>query len=100
MFFSIWEYYVKAEQIAEFEEVYSATGAWAKLFQESKGYLGTELLVDEEHSHRYITIDRWISSAAYATFLAEWTREYAELDAKCEGLMEREILVGKWGSIS
>ena len=100
MFFIIWEFHVRAEHIAAFEEVYSARGAWAKLFQKSKDYLGTELLSDEGHIHRYLTIDRWISSEAYATFLAEWTREYAELDAKCERLTEQETLVGKWESIS
>ena len=58
MLFIIWEYHVRAAHIAEFEEVYSATGAWAQLFQNGKGYLGPELLLDQGPSHRYITIDR------------------------------------------
>jgi len=35
----IWEYQVRAECVAEFEEIYSPAGMWAKLFQKSKGYL-------------------------------------------------------------
>ncbi|HEX5941052.1 MAG TPA: antibiotic biosynthesis monooxygenase [Anaerolineales bacterium] len=96
MLFITWEYHVRAEHITEFEEVYSATGAWAELFQKSKGYLGTELLVDKGHSHRYITIDRWRSSQDYESFLAQWKNEYEHLDAQCAGLTEREILLGKW----
>ena len=96
MYVIIWEYQVRAERVAEFEEFYSATGAWAKLFEKSKGYLGTELLSDEEHPSRYLTIDRWISSQEYASFLAEWKQDYATLDVQCEGLTEREILVGRW----
>ena len=52
MYVIIWKYRVKADHVTEFEEIYSATGAWAKLFQKSKGYLGTELLSDEGHPRR------------------------------------------------
>ena len=99
MYVMIWEYQVHAERVAEFEEIYSATGAWTRLFQKSEGYLGTELLVDEGHSHRYITIDRWRSSSEYESFLAEWKNEYEYLDARCDGLAERETLLGKWETI-
>lgn len=96
MFIIIWEYHVRAEHIAAFEEVYSATGAWAELFQNSKDYLGTELLVDRGRSQRYITIDRWRSPQDYESFLAKWKHEYEHLDAQCAGLTERELLLGKW----
>jgi heme-degrading monooxygenase HmoA len=96
MYVIIWEYQVRAEFVVKFEEIYSAKGAWAKLFQKSRGYLGTELLADEGQPHRYITIDRWASSKEYESFLSEWKNEYADLDAKCEGLTERETPLGKW----
>jgi heme-degrading monooxygenase HmoA len=96
MYVIIWEYQVRADGMTVFRESYSPTGAWAKLFQKSKGYLGTELLSDEEHPHRFMTIDRWTSSQEYAAFHAEWKDEYAKLDAECEGLTEAEMLVGKW----
>ena len=96
MYVIIWEYQVRANQIAEFEEFYSAVGEWAKLFQRNKGYLGTELLSDERNPHRYITIDRWCSSEDYESFLAEWKSEYENLDVQCEGLTEQETLLGKW----
>lgn len=100
MYVIIWEYQVRAEHAAEFEKIYSATGAWAKLFQKSNGYLGTEFLADEGHPFRYITIDRWTSLQAYETFLQEWGNEYANLDAQCKGLTENESLVGRWELIS
>ena len=99
MYIIVWEYQVKVEHVAEFKEIYAATGAWAKLFQTSKGFLGTELLADKGHPHRYITIDRWRSSRDYESFLAEWKNDYENLDAKCEGLTERETLLGKWETI-
>jgi heme-degrading monooxygenase HmoA len=100
MYVIIWEYMVKPEHVAEFEEVYIANGAWAQLFKKSPGYLGTELLHDPTSALRYITIDRWNSSQDYETFLLQWKSEYASLDAQYERLTEHESRWGKWESIT
>ncbi len=99
MYVIIWEYQVRAERVAEFEEIYSPAGIWAKLFQKSKGYLGTELLAGERRAHRYLTIDRWRSAQDYESFLEEWKQDYEDLDAQCGGLTESETLLGTWGEI-
>jgi len=65
MYVILWEYQVKPDYRAAFEEIYAANGAWAQLFEKETGYLGTELLHDPNNAHRYITIDRWDSSQAY-----------------------------------
>lgn len=96
MYLILWEYHVKLQKQAEFEEIYSPTGAWAELFQKGEGYLGTELLHDETSPRRYLTIDRWESKAAYETFLSVQEQAYKEMDARCEGLTEHESLLGKW----
>ena len=100
MYIIIWEYQVKAERIQEFEEIYSSSGDWAKLFQKSRGYLGTELLYHAREPQHYITVDRWSSPQEYESFLSEWKNEYQLLDAQCEGLTEWETPLGRWESIS
>lgn len=99
MYLIIWEYFVKPERLAEFEEIYVQNGAWAKLFQKSKGFLKTELLRDAEHLHRYLTIDQWISSQDYEQCLLQWKTEYLRLDARCEHLTEQEALLFKGESV-
>ena len=96
MYVIIWEFYVKAEHLSEFEKIYREGGTWVDLFQKQNGYLGTELLRAPGDHQRYITIDRWSSSADYESFLSQWKKEYEELDRQCEGLTEQEILFGKW----
>ena len=95
----VWEYQVKAEKQLEFEEIYSPNGVWAELFKKSTGYLGTELLCDKNQPHRYLTIDRWVSKEGYEAFQSRWEEEYKVLDAQCEGLTERESLLGRWISV-
>jgi heme-degrading monooxygenase HmoA len=95
----LWEYRVKADRVAEFERIYSGSGAWAELFKKGEGYLNTQLLRDEASPQHYLTVDRWTSSEHYVSFRSQWENEYASLDAGCEGLTEQEILLGKWESI-
>lgn len=83
MYIIIWKYKVKAELQAEFEKKYSAPGSWAKLFKNSKGFIKTELLHEENLPHSYLTIDWWASPLAYNSFLTIWEGEYANLDAEC-----------------
>src|SRR5258705_13271786 len=99
MYVIVWEYQVKAEYLDDFEKIYGAGGAWADLFQRENGYLGTELLYDPQNPQGYITIDRWVSSLAYDNFLVRCQEEYELLDEKCNELIERETLLGKWETI-
>jgi heme-degrading monooxygenase HmoA len=96
----IWEYQVKAERAAEFEEMYATSGKWAELFKGAAGYQGTELLRDPNNARRYLTIDRWDSPEHYERFLSQWKSAYEALEAQSEGLTEKEFLAGKWESIS
>lgn len=100
MYIILWEYQIKAERAQEFEKMYAPTGAWTKLFQKSNGFLGTEFIRDEKNHRRYITIDRWMSAHEYELFRLQWNAEYAALDAECQGLTDRETLLGKWETVS
>jgi heme-degrading monooxygenase HmoA len=99
MYVIIWEFQVKAEHVNELEETYSGSGAWARLFRNSNGFVKTELLHDESQAHRYVTIDWWRSPQEYEAFLMQWGLEYAAIDRQCERLTEHETLLGKWQTI-
>ncbi|MGE5183782.1 MAG: antibiotic biosynthesis monooxygenase family protein [Acidobacteriota bacterium] len=86
----IWELVVREGSAAAFEEAYGPSGAWAKLFAHSEEYLGTELLRDDDDPRRYVTIDRWTTASAFLKLREEHAREYATLDALCDGWTERE----------
>ncbi len=90
----IWEYVVREGCAAPFEEAYSPSGAWAKLFAHSEEYLGTELVRDDDNARRYLTLDRWTTASALARFKEDHALEYARLDAMCEGWTERETRLG------
>lgn len=98
MYVIVWEYSVPAQQRAEFERIYGAGGSWAQLFQEGDGFLGTELCRDETRQDRYLTIDHWLSRAAFEAFQEAHRLEYERLDARCSRLTEAEDCIGNFTS--
>jgi len=100
MYMIIWEYQVKVDHVADFETIYASNGAWAKLFSEGNDFISTELLRDEIHAQRYITIDRWDSVKDYEAFCAQHKEEYETLDSQCSVLTKHETLLGKWESVT
>ena len=98
-FTAIWEFQVKPEAIAAFEEIYGAAGAWAQLFRQSPDYRGTELIRDLDRPGRYLTLDHWASREALRRFKQEHHAKYAALDKQCESLTEREVFLGDFGSV-
>ena len=92
----LWEFHVDADRREEFERHYGPNGTWVALFRRSPGYIETLLLRDATGPLRYITIDRWESEAAYRSFRARFSDEYAELDRRCEHLATKEIPLGHY----
>ncbi len=94
----IWAFAVQPDHIEAFRQNYGDGGAWARLFRRGHGYLGTQLLQDENDALRFVTIDTWSSSDDYEAFKAAHASEYAALDRVCEGLTGHETLIGHFVS--
>ena len=89
----IWEYSVRPECVADFEEAYGPNGPWVEIFKRARGYVRTELHRDRRNANRYLTIDYWDSAEAWEAFRTGMSSEFEAIDARCEGftLKEREI---------
>ncbi|SRR5689334_10578562 len=95
----VWEFEPKAGKEPEFLRAYGPGGDWAWLFARSPEYRGIELLRPHQSGERrYLTIDHWTSAGAYDAFRERWHEEYEALDKRCEGLTERETLIGRFDS--
>ncbi len=92
----IWRFKARTGRETEFENAYGPKGSWARLFRNSKEYLGTELLHDVHSPGNYLTIDRWVSQEAYDAFRSQYRREYEALDMQCELLTEEESIIGRF----
>jgi heme-degrading monooxygenase HmoA len=94
MYVILWRFRPLEGQESEFERAYGPSGEWALLFVREDGYLGTELLRRSEDSREYLTLDRWVSRAAFETFHSRFSSEYRRLDDRLEELTEVETPLG------
>jgi heme-degrading monooxygenase HmoA len=93
----LFQYDVRDDE--EFERVYGPEGEWASFFRTGTGYIGTELLKDVEVPSRYLVIDRWDSSDAYNTFVAERRDEYMRRVDETAFHYERELRLGTFENV-
>jgi heme-degrading monooxygenase HmoA len=93
----LFQYDVRDDE--EFEGVYGPEGEWASFFRSGTGYIGTELLKDVEVPGRYLVIDRWDSSDAYTTFVAEHRDEYMRRVDETAFHYERELRLGTFENV-
>jgi len=89
------EYEVQPGMQAAFERLHGAEGAWAALFREHAGYVGTELLRGDR-TGVYLSIDRWQSEAQYDAFLAGAREQYERIDALGDALTLDERRIGRY----
>jgi quinol monooxygenase YgiN len=92
----LWEFIVEPEHVEEFERHYGPQGSWVELFRLAPGYIQTLLLRDSSEPRRFVTIDRWENAEAYNKFRADFSRQYTDLDTRCEELTVRESLLGNF----
>jgi heme-degrading monooxygenase HmoA len=91
---SVWEFHVPLDLQSEFEQHYGPSGTWAQLFRSSAGYIETILLKDKSSAGRYVTVDRWRDEEAFQAFHSSFSKQYEQLDLKCERLTVGEQLLG------
>jgi heme-degrading monooxygenase HmoA len=97
MYVILWEFVVPSEKVDAFIAAYKDDGAWAELFAQAEGYMGTELLRSADGA-RYVTIDRWKSAEDFTRFQEQFGNEYKALDTELEGLTVSERKLGMFVS--
>ena len=103
MFIRIWRYRVRQSDRERFEAIYRPDGDWARLFDRSASYLGTELLRGEDDADgaaSYVTIDRWRSGSDWLRFRDEHDEDYRALDRSCEALTDEELEIGDFTQLA
>lgn len=108
MYVIVWRFRVADERQEAFEKAYGPGGDWARFFERSSDFVGTELLraapEEEDGVHvgepgrDFFTIDRWTSREAYAAFGERFGAEYDALDERFLELCDIEECLGHFES--
>src|SRR6267154_1333497 len=61
----MWQFDVKTGCETEFEQLYGADGDWTAMNRQSRSYLGSSFLRDQNRSSRYIIVEYWSEMIVY-----------------------------------
>jgi heme-degrading monooxygenase HmoA len=90
----VWQFEPRPGREQEFAAAYASDGAWAQLFEQAEGFLGTTLLVPAEPGGPWLTIDRWESKLAFERFQGSLGEAYRSLDVALSELTAAEHFIG------
>jgi len=61
----MWQFDVKKGREKDFEKLYGADGDWTALNRQTRSYLGSSFLHDQNRSSRYLLIEYWSEMIVY-----------------------------------
>src|SRR5689334_5803823 len=61
----MWQFEIKSGHQREFEELYGADGEWTAMNRQTRSYLGTSFLHDQNSPSRYVVIEYWSEMLVY-----------------------------------
>jgi heme-degrading monooxygenase HmoA len=94
MYRIVWQYEVRPERLAEFEQVYGPEGEWVQFFRSSSDYIGTDLYRSTADPKQFVTVDAWRSRPAYESFRKANSERYSKLDEWCGQFSVHERVLG------
>lgn len=99
MYSIIWKYTIKPENKERFELQYGPSGIWAKLFSESKQFLGSYMHRNTDIPDTYLIIDTWDSKESYDDFAQRNADIYSELSEKFKSIYLSEEKMGNFSLV-
>jgi quinol monooxygenase YgiN len=61
----MWQFDVKHGRESEFEDLYGVDGEWTTMNRQTRSYLGSSFLRDQNQPSRYILIEYWSEMLVY-----------------------------------
>ena len=90
----MWQFDVKDERRAEFEELYGVDGEWATMNRQTRSYLGSSFLRDQNRSSRYVVIEYWSEMVVYEQHRAYRSDVIEALEARLAEIVKSIEPVG------
>jgi quinol monooxygenase YgiN len=84
----MWQFDVKKGREAEFEQLYGADGEWTAMTRNTRSYLGSSFLRDQNRSARYILIEYWSEMVVQERHRAYGSEAIASLEGRRTALVE------------
>jgi hypothetical protein len=84
----MWQFDVKNGRETEFEQLHGVDGEWTTMNRQTRSYLGSSFLRDQNRSSRYIVIEYWSEMLVYEQHRAYRSDAITSLEQRRTPLVE------------
>ena len=84
----VWQFDVKQGRESEFERLYGVDGEWTKLNRQTRSYLGSSFLKDQNRATRYLVVEYWSEMLVYEQHRSYRTNAIESLEKRSAELVE------------
>jgi len=84
----MWQFDVKKGREKDFENLYGVDGDWTALNRQTRSYLGSSFLRDQNQSSRYLVIEYWSEMLVYEQHRASRSAMIDSIEARRAELID------------
>jgi len=84
----VWQFTVKPGREAEFEQLYGVDGEWTTMNRQTRSYLGSSFLRDQNDASRYLLIEYWSEMLVYEQHRSYRSAARAAFEARRTAVVE------------
>jgi hypothetical protein len=84
----VWQFDVRHGRESEFERLYGVDGEWTKLNRQTRSYLGSSFLKDQNRAARYVLVEYWSEMLVYEQHRSSRTKAIESLEKRSAELVE------------
>jgi quinol monooxygenase YgiN len=95
-----WQFEVKKDREARFEQLIGADGPWQALARRSRSFLGSSFLRDFAQPTRYLLIEYWSEMLVYEKHQANFSDEIRRITAERDALVETMTPTGIFAALN
>jgi quinol monooxygenase YgiN len=90
----VWQFDVKPGAEKEFEKLYGADGDWTALNRQTRSYLGSSFLRDQNRTSRYLLAEYWSEMVVYEQHRASRSALIESIEERRAELVEAMEPIG------
>ena len=96
----MWRFAVKSGHEAEFEQLLGAEGEWNVMNRQTRSYLGSSFLRDQNQPSRYVLIEYWSEMVVSEQHRAYRSDGIASLEGRRDALVESVEPLGIYSALN
>jgi len=84
----VWQFDVRQGCETEFEQLYGVEGEWTAMNRQTRSYLGSSFLHDQNRSSRYLVVEYWSEMLVYEKHRASRSDAVTALEERSATLVD------------